>query len=524
MLAILFHLTLTLPSLGEGCPILWQNWPDESQVHAFVNCVSFLDQDECPVADAGLEQFALVGEQVFLDASGSTIPKPSESATYSWSQLETGAPIVTLTGQDTVSPGFVPTSAGFYSFQLVMTWFCLMHTAITTVVVDESPAPGELDLEPIAQGLSSPVQVTFSSAKDSRLFVVCKNGLIKLYKNGSLLTTPFLDLSPSGLNLVSFGFEQGLLGLAFDPDYPNNGVFYVNYTGRRPDGSGSSRDTRIVAFKVDPQNADVADPSQNALLLSIDQPESNHNGGQLLFGPDGYLYVGTGDGGGANDNHGTIGNSQDPSSLLGKMLRLQANGLSPLTVPQSNPFLGDPKTRDEIWALGLRNPWRFSFDRLNGNLFIADVGQNLWEEISFQPASSTGGENYGWRLKEGTHCFNPKTNCDPNNNLVDPVHEYGHSSGRCSVTGGFVYRGSSIPALQGRYLFADWCTGEYWTLSQLGETWASAPLTLKLNGTAMTLNVLGFGEGHDGELYVCVANSSGSNGQVLKIVNPGTKN
>lgn len=360
------------------------------------------------------------------------------------------------------------------------------------------PAPNIVHAKLIAAGLATPLQVTHATPTDPRLFIVTKAGQITLVTNDIVQTRPFLDISA----WVSQGFEQGLLGIAFDPQYANNGVFYVNYTGRLPDGSGNLADTRIVAFRVDSLRPDRADLASATALLSIPQPESNHNGGQLAFGPDGYLYIATGDGGGGGDRHGQQGNAQDGQSLLGKMLRYQTNGLAPLTIPNANPFVNRADTNNAIWALGLRNPFRFSFDRITGDLYIADVGQDQWEEINLQPANSSGGENYGWRLKEGLNCFNPTSDCDAGN-LTDPIHVYAHGNGRCSVTGGFVYRGTQMLKMQGRYLFADYCSGEFWTLAKQTDTsWDRHPLQILVNGEPLSERVTGFGEDHVGALYI----------------------
>jgi glucose/arabinose dehydrogenase len=335
-----------------------------------------------------------------------------------------------------------------------------------------APAPGEsrpafsLGVEAIASGFTRPVYLTH--AGDDRLFVVEQPGRVRVIQNGTLLETPFLDM----VSLVNArANEQGLLSIAFHPDYASNGWFFVNYT-RNPDGA-----TVIARYRVS-GDPNAADPNSAEVLLVIDQPERNHNGGLSLFGPDGYLYIGTGDGGGAGDRHGSIGNGQDPDSLLGKLLRL-------------NVETGDVS----IWSIGLRNPWRFSFDRATGDLYIGDVGQNTYEEIHFQPASSSGGENYGWRIMEGLHCFDPGEGCDQTG-LTLPVAEYDHGSG-CSVTGGYVYRGSAYPWLDGLYLFADYCTGLMWSL----ERDASGAWDM-VEQMQVDFTISSFGEDAGGELYL----------------------
>jgi glucose/arabinose dehydrogenase len=323
-----------------------------------------------------------------------------------------------------------------------------------------------LDVEPVVSGLEQPVYVTH--AGDDRLFVVEQPGQVRVIANGELLDTPFLDIVPL---VNSNGFEQGLLSIAFHPNYATNGEFFVNYT-RQPDGA-----TIIARYRVS-SDPNVADPNSAEVLLTIPQPERNHNGGLVKFGPDGYLYIGMGDGGGAGDRHGTIGNGQDPNALLGKLLRM-------------NVETGEVS----IWAMGLRNPWRFSFDRATGDLYIADVGQGDYEEINFQPASSAGGENYGWRIMEGAHCFDPGTGCDQTG-LVLPVAEYNHAFG-CSVTGGYVYRGSAYPWLNGVYVFADYCTGIVWSLAR--DASGAWDMQRRMD---VSFTVSSFGEDLAGELYL----------------------
>ncbi|HEX8407293.1 MAG TPA: PQQ-dependent sugar dehydrogenase [Thermoanaerobaculia bacterium] len=330
-------------------------------------------------------------------------------------------------------------------------------------------------LEPVASGLNSPVSITH--AGDSRLFITLQNGQVVIHDGTGIRPTPFLDVS----NLISTGNERGLLSVAFHPQYQQNGAFYVNYTNT----AGHTVIARYLRSSNDPNRADAA---SGRILLTIEQPFPNHNGGQLQFGPDGYLYVGMGDGGSGGDP----GNrAQSLTTLLGKMLRIHVDGAEPAyTNPASNPF------GNEIWALGLRNPWRFSFDRLTGDLWIADVGQGTREEIDFQPATSIGGENYGWRRMEGSRCYEPATNCNPGN-LVLPVIEYGHANGACSVTGGYVYRGTRSPRLYGKYIYGDFCNGVIWT----GERQGDGTVTSRVL-TDTTFFISTFGEDLNGEVYV----------------------
>lgn len=335
-------------------------------------------------------------------------------------------------------------------------------------------------LTPFATGLIEPVCI--ANAGDSRLFVVDQHGIIQIVdSNGIVLPQPFLDIHER----VSYGGERGLLGLAFHPEFSSNGYFYVNYTG-----NGDS--TRISQFSMSRDNPDLADPESEMNLMTIFQPFSNHNGGDLNFGPDGYLYIGLGDGGSSGDP----GNrAQNPMEYLGKMLRIDVDSESPYGIPPTNPFNGSLNTLNEIWALGLRNPWRFSFDRLTGDLWIADVGQNAFEEVNYQPAGSAGGENYGWRCYEGNQPYNT-TGCAAASEYTSPVHTYPHDDG-CSVTGGYVYRGSTSSQYYGRYFFADYCSDRIWTLHNVGGTWQKEDF-----GQYTGNNFSTFGEDAEGQLYI----------------------
>ncbi|HXL35519.1 MAG TPA: PQQ-dependent sugar dehydrogenase [Gemmatimonadales bacterium] len=354
------------------------------------------------------------------------------------------------------------------------------------------PLPGEtgnLELQPVASGLSSPLYLT-APAGDPRLFIVEQAGRIRIVESGQLLAQAFLDIR----DRVASGGEEGLLGVAFHPNYAGNGYFYVDYTHLN-----NARDTLytlIERYSVSPA-PDSADSASHKVILRIVQPYTNHNGGLVMFGPDGMLYIGMGDGGSGGDPENR---AQNPDSLLGKLLRIDVDHGDPYAIPASNPFAaggGAP----EIWALGLRNPWRYAFDRAAGLLYIADVGQNLWEEVSVAPAAQ-GGLNYGWRIMEGLHCFNA-TSCS-STGLVQPVVEYGHANG-CSITGGFVYRGTRAPSLVGQYFYSDYCSGwmrsfAYANGAVTGQTTWSLNVSLG--------NVLSFGEDSAGELYVLSAGGS----------------
>jgi glucose/arabinose dehydrogenase len=307
-------------------------------------------------------------------------------------------------------------------------------------------------------GLDRPVHITHAGDGSGRIFVVEQTGRVRIIHNGVLKQVPFLDIA----GRVSCCGERGLLSIAFPPGYAAKGRFYVNYT----DKSGN---TVVARYRVT-ADPNVADPSSERIVLTVGQPYSNHNGGQLAFGPnDGYLYIGMGDGGAGGDPENR---AQNPTTLLGKLLRIDVESGDPATyvVPGTNPFRGTPGYRPEIWALGLRNPWRFSFDTETADLFIGDAGQDRIEEIDFQPASSSGGENYGWSIMEGSECFEV-ANCD-RTGLTLPIAEYKHPSGDCaSVTGGMVYRGPEYPGLYGTYLYGDYCSGHIWGLRNTASGW-----------------------------------------------------
>jgi len=352
-----------------------------------------------------------------------------------------------------------------------------------------SPDKDSFKLARFVDGLQSPVYATDAQDGSGRFFIVEQIGRIRVLKNGQLLATPFLDIH----SLVVSGGERGLLSVAFHPDFASNGVFVVNYTRASPNAADVG-DTVIARYRVTPPGADVANPSTGQTLLTIDQPQPNHNGGLAMFGPDGMLYIGMGDGGSAGDlgaGHAPQGNGQSLGTLLGKMLRIQVGRTGPYTVPGDNPSLG-AGTRPEIWAYGLRNPWRFSFDRATGDMYIGDVGQNVWEEIDVQPAGSAGGTNYGWPVWEGAHPYR-------GGSLVGdtkPVADYSHAGGNCSVTGGYVYRGTRVPSLRGFYFYGDYCSGRLWSLVQLGGQW-HASLILDTD-----LLISSFAEDETGELYI----------------------
>jgi glucose/arabinose dehydrogenase len=343
----------------------------------------------------------------------------------------------------------------------------------------ETPGQPALRLVEVASGLQSPVHLT-APAADARLFIVEQPGRIRIVENGQLLATPFLDIAAK----VSSGGERGLLSVAFHPQYAQNGFLYVNYTDR-------AGDTRIERYRVS-ANRNVADPASASLVLHVRQPYSNHNGGLVVFGPDGMLYIGMGDGGGGGDPEEA---GQDPLQLLGKLLRIDVDAAQPYGMPAGNPYAGKSGGRGEIWALGMRNPWRFSFDHTAKLLYVADVGQNRLEEVNVVPAGQAG-VNYGWDTMEGSDCFEPSSGC-PRTGLTLPVLEYTHGDG-CSITGGFVYRGQAIPGLQGHYLYADYCKG--WVRSfRYADGQAADKRSYPLPDVG---NISSFGEDSQRELYV----------------------
>ncbi|HEX6303692.1 MAG TPA: PQQ-dependent sugar dehydrogenase, partial [Anaerolineales bacterium] len=342
------------------------------------------------------------------------------------------------------------------------------------------PDPANYTWDLVAGGLNSPVGMAVPADGSGRLFVLEQAGVIRIVQDGQVLATPFLDIVDqvgSGAN------EQGLLGLAFHPVYSENGYFYINYTDR-------NGDTVIARFSVS-DDPNRADRDSQLGLLGVDQPFANHNGGVVAFGPDGYLYLGLGDGGSGGDPQG---NAQSLDTLLGKILRLDVDAGDSYGIPPDNPF-ADAGGRPEIWAYGLRNPWRFSFDHLNGDLYIGDVGQNAWEEIDFLPAGHPGGANFGWDYREGAHPFEgtPPAGLE----LIDPVVEYSLSGANCAVTGGYVYRGQNLPDFHGVYLYGDFCSGVVWGLLRLPDgSWQNAALF------ETGANITSFGQDEAGEIYL----------------------
>lgn len=364
-------------------------------------------------------------------------------------------------------------------------------TSESTTPATLAPLEG-IGYEKVAGGFAFPVFVD-APPGDDRLFVVTKEGLIHIVKDGAVLAQPFLDISEPTRN----DGEQGLLGLAFHPDYAANGLFYVHFSDRHGD-------TKVFEYGTS-GNPDLADPESGRLIFFTTQPAANHNGGMLAFGPAGYLYIALGDGGGANDRYG---NGQRPDTVLGALLRIDVDetaGGNGYSIPSDNPFV-EGEGAAEVWAYGLRNPWRFSFD--GDLLYIGDVGQNLWEEIDVAPAAQAG-INYGWPVMEGTNCFSPRSGCDPTG-LHLPVVEFPHGEG-CSVTGGYVYRGAAIPELAGRYFYSDWCGG--WLRSFMYENGVATDQRDHTGEVGGLASVSSFGTDGFGELYLTTAG-----GDVWKLV------
>jgi len=370
-------------------------------------------------------------------------------------------------------------TAAFASF--VMWSACGMNTIAGMAEMVGRSAEGAFDLVPIVtQGLQSPLFVTHAGDGSEQLFIVEQPGTIRIIDHGVLLDTPFLDLRD---RVWTKGNEQGLLGLAFHPDHLRNGRLFVNYN-RHQDGA-----TVVAEYSRQGHSLQVSAATERILMV-VPQPYLNHNGGMVAFGPDGYLYIGRGDGGSRGDPQNR---AQNPHEWLGKILRIDVNHEQPYAIPKGNPFVAGGG-RPEIFAFGIRNPWRFSFDRETGMLWLADVGQYKWEEVDLVVA----GGNYGWRIMEGTHCYNPDEGCSPDG-LIFPIAEYGHEQGRCSITGGYVYRGPSIQALRGAYVFGDYCSGELFSLSaSANRRTSTVPRVLMQTG----FRISSFGEDEAGELYI----------------------
>jgi glucose/arabinose dehydrogenase len=364
--------------------------------------------------------------------------------------------------------------------------FSFITVLLTSVFSNNGTAQPTVIFRQYMNGFSQPLDIVNAGDGSDRLFIVQKGGLIRILEDSVILPTPFINLADS---ITATGGEQGLLSLAFHPLYETNRMFFVYYTN-------TSGAITIARFRTKIDDPYAADDTSGKILLTIPKGASNHNGGNLDFGPDGYLYFATGDGGGAGD---VSNNAQNGNSLLGKMIRLDVDSIETApyyTIPADNPYVGNPNVRDEIWAIGLRNPWRWSFDRANNNMWIADVGQDNWEELNFRAAGTTGGINYGWRCYEGTHAFNTG-GCQPQGTYVSPVYEYPHNStGGVSVTGGYVYRGLEFPALRGYYMMSDFGSGHLWLVAPNGGGGFNVT-----RQPSVLASVVSYGENEEGRLF-----------------------
>jgi glucose/arabinose dehydrogenase len=408
-----------------------------------------------------------------------TGPVPTPTATP-----PTGSPTVTQppTASASLAPAPSPATAS---------------PAATATATSTATPISSIGLVPFAEGLRPLVLLSHAGDGSGRVYAVEQEGFVRVGDaDGTFETEPFLDIEAR----VGYGGEQGLLGLAFHPDYATNGRLFVDYS----DGQGDN----VIAEFARNVSGDGANPDSERVLLTIEQPFANHNGGMLAFGPDGYLYVSSGDGGNAGD---PLGSGQDLGSRLGKILRIDvdtANG--PYGIPEGNPFAGVNGALPEIWSYGLRNPWRLSFDRTTGDMFVGDVGQGSYEEVNAEPAG-VGGRNYGWNEMEGPVCFGGP-DCD-RTDLTLPAATYGHRDANCSITGGYVYRGTSEPGLVGTYLFADYCSGTVWGIDAAAAVAGGPlePIVLADSG----INVTGFGEDEAGEVYLV-----GAGGEILRVTAP----
>ncbi len=381
-----------------------------------------------------------------------------------------------------------------FKFSVVLS-FLAMSALFAPDVEQQALAPLKIKLQLVCSGLVSPVGMASPSDGTRRLFVIEQGGKIKIVKNGVLLPTPFLNISDR-LDRLNIAYsEKGLLGLAFHPAYKSNGRFFVYYSAPSQDKKFDHQSI-VAEYQVTKTNADLADLTEQ-VIMKIPEPEGNHNGGCLQFGKDGFLYIGLGDGGGAGDHHGSTGNGQNLNTWLGKILRIDVDSKRPYAVPPDNPFVDRKDAKPEIYAFGLRNPWRFSFDRVTGTLYCADVGQDSWEEIDIIEK----GKNYGWRITEGKHCFNPSTGCNTNG-LTFPIDEYGHDVG-VSICGGFMYRGQMYPSLHGNYLFGDWSGKMFYLRQDKNRSWKRGDVLADgKHSNDIGAKINSMGEDENGEIYV----------------------
>jgi glucose/arabinose dehydrogenase len=394
---------------------------------------------------------------------------------------------------------------------LLLTVICSVscHSQQAKSPYDISLPPINIKIEKVADNLQAPLAAVFPG--DGRMFVVEQTGTIRVFKNGVENPVPFLDIHDKMVKLNGGYDERGLLGLALHPDFIHNHKFYIYYSASTT-GGGDNKGT-LAEYKVSATNPDVANVNSGRILFTVEHPESNHNGGCLQFGPDGYLYISEGDGGGGGDRHGDIGNGQNLGVFLGKILRIDVNKGNPYAIPADNPFVNKPGAKPEIYAYGMRNTWRYSFDKASKKLFAGDVGQDTWEEVDI----ITKGANYGWRITEATHCFNPSTGCDFKG-ITMPIAEYSHHEG-ISITGGYIYNGKQLPGLTGKYIFADWSGPMFYLQKSANNTWKRGKIVI--DGNPGNLKNTSFGEDSSGELYIVTSQDTGPNshsGAVYKIV------
>ncbi len=455
-------------SACAGIPTSGSSAPTQSATLAGAGSSPVLTAPTQPAAPTTPPVPAAAGSTATGDASTAPAAAPSQDATASSDATASINAAATPT-----QTGPVPSTGGAQN--------------IPADTVKSFPDPSGYFWAPVVTGLNRPLDMAALPGSTGRMYVVEQTGTIRIVENGKLLPDPLLDITG---RVGSQGNEQGLLGIALHPNFAQNGFFYVNYT----DLNGN---TVIARFQVTQADPNHVNPNSEKILLQVNQPFPNHNGGSMVFGPDGYLYMGLGDGGSEGD---PLHNGQSVNTLLGKLLRVDVDHGDPYTIPADNPF-AKGGGRPEIWAYGLRNPWRFSFDRLTGDLFIADVGQNLWEEIDYLPAGAAGGTNFGWSYREGLHPY--RSTPPANVKLTDPVAEYGHDQG-CAVTGGFVYRGQALPEFRGIYLFSDYCSGIVWGLLKgANGTWQMTELF------QTHLNPSSFGQDRQGEIYIVDQGSGG---------------
>lgn len=496
---------LMFPILWFGvgpCRLPFHLWPEEASLQELV---AFANEPlPCSsLVDAGKNQSGFQGDRFVL--KGRLLEPPPEPFNLEWRQVS--GPDILIATPHALETTFEAFESGTYVFDLEVFskgWYASDRVSI--LVTKAKAAVTGLRAELVATGLDIPVQILAAPGEGQQLFIVEQRGKVKLLLNGELQETPFLDLDPDPGNPVLWDcYECGMLGMVLDPDFLTNGLFYLSFTGKvTPEEdpvSGSRMDvTRVFVYRM--MEAEGLPVFERKLLLSIPQPFRNHHGGQMAFGPDGMFYIALGDSSPCGDpeNH-----AQDMNLLLGKVLRLQTNGFAALSVPADNPFVGLPGVRPEIWASGLRNPWRWSFDALTGDMYLGDVGQETWEEINWLPFGA-GGENLGWRIREGFECFLPRDVCGetpmcPQPGLTDPVFAYAHSTTQCAVIGGYVYRSEHFQHLQGRYLFGDFCSSKMQTLVRETSTWSHASLQISTPGTSLNGGLLNLAAGPDGDLY-----------------------